>query len=100
MPGTLSLCAVASAVAQSQPIRYIQDELGRLVAVIDRTRIPAIYQDDALGNLLLVTRQTAGVISILGFSPNGTGRADGHALRHRIQRDPSQNAVTSKVLLG
>lgn len=91
----LLVCGFAALSAQSQPIRYIYDELGRLVAVIDQTGAAAIYQYDAVGNLLSITRQNAGVVSILEFSPDsgpvgqtvtlyGTG----------FSATPSQNAVT------
>ena len=58
------ICAVAALRAQSQPIRYIYDELGRLVAVIDSTGAAAVYHYDAVGNLLSITRQNAGVVSM------------------------------------
>lgn len=87
--------AIGDGSAQTEPVRYVYDELGRLVVVIDETGAAAIYQYDAVGNLLAITRQNAGVVSILEFSPNsgpvgqtvtlyGTG----------FSASPSQNTVT------
>ncbi len=51
-------------------MRYIYDELGRLVAVIAPSGEAAIYTYDAVGNLLSITRPPAGSVSIFEFSPN------------------------------
>jgi YD repeat-containing protein len=56
---------------RAQTVRYIYDELGRLVAVIDQNGDAAIYNYDAVGNLLSIARQSAGTVSILEFTPNG-----------------------------
>ncbi|HEY0873210.1 MAG TPA: IPT/TIG domain-containing protein [Vicinamibacterales bacterium] len=64
--------ALAVTSAQTQPVRYVYDELGRLVAVIDQSGAAAIYHYDAVGNLLSITRQNAGVVSIFGFSPDSS----------------------------
>ena len=56
---------------RAQTVRYIYDELGRLVAVIDQNGDAAIYNYDAVGNLLSIARQSAGSVSILEFTPNG-----------------------------
>jgi len=66
--------AVVATSAQTQPVRYVYDELGRLVAVIDQSGAAAIYHYDAAGNLLSITRQNAGVVSIVEFS-TGQGSA-------------------------
>ena len=91
----MALLIGASALTAQSPVRYVYDELGRLVAVIDTTGAAAIYHYDAVGNLLSITRQNAGVVSILEFSPDsgligqtvtlyGTG----------FSATPAQNAVT------
>jgi YD repeat-containing protein len=59
----------ASLRAQSPPVRYIYDALGRLVSVIDRNDESAVYVYDAVGNLLAIERHTAGTVAILQFSP-------------------------------
>jgi YD repeat-containing protein len=69
------LCIVAvitaTTLAQTPTVRYIYDELGRLVAVIDQNGDAAVYNYDAVGNLVSITRQSAGTVSILEFTPNG-----------------------------
>lgn len=57
--------------AQTPTVRYVYDELGRLVAVIDQNGDAAVYNYDAVGNLLSITRKTAGSLAILEFTPNG-----------------------------
>jgi YD repeat-containing protein len=57
--------------AQSGPIRYVYDELGRLVGVIAANGAAATYQYDAVGNLLAITRSTASQVSIIEFTQNG-----------------------------
>src|SRR5690606_22965104 len=85
---------VAGLRAQNQ-IRYIYDERGRLIGVVDQSGAAAIYTYDAVGNLLSITRQNAGVVSILHVSPDagavgqtvtlyGTGFSD----------TPAHNSVT------
>ena len=68
----LSLCLLtlaATATAQS-PIRYIYDELGRLVGVIDANGDAAEYHYDAVGNLLSITRSSPTQVTIIDFSPD------------------------------
>src|SRR5574341_701115 len=68
VPILLGLASVGSA----QDVRYIYDDLNRLVGVIDPSGEAAGYTYDAVGNILAVTRYSAGQVSILGFSP-GSG---------------------------
>jgi YD repeat-containing protein len=81
--------------AQSSPVTYVYDSLGRLVGVVDGTGASAVYNYDAVGNLLSIERTTAGSVSIIQFSPTagpigtsvtiyGTG----------FSTTPSQNALT------
>ena len=70
-----ALCAlvvitIAATLTAQSPIRYVYDELGRLVGVIDANGDAAIYQYDAVGNLLSITRKTATQVSIIDFTPN------------------------------
>jgi YD repeat-containing protein len=59
------------ALAQSGPVQYVYDELGRLVGVIAANGDAAAYHYDAVGNLLSITRSTASQVSIIEFTPNG-----------------------------
>ena len=64
---------VAEASAQTQPIHYGYDELGRLVIVVDQTGNAAIYSYDAVGNLLSIVRvdptQIPDPVAITAFTP-------------------------------
>ncbi|MGH9410197.1 MAG: beta strand repeat-containing protein [Vicinamibacterales bacterium] len=71
MLGSLSICAWAQS-----PVQYIYDDLGRLVGVIDQSGNAATYTYDAVGNLLSITRTSAGTVSIISVSPS-TGAAPG-----------------------
>jgi YD repeat-containing protein len=67
----LSMCVGASLLrAQGTPVTYVYDELDRLVGVIDATGAAAVYTYDAVGNLLSITRQAAGTVSIIEFTPD------------------------------
>ena len=54
------------------PINYVYDDLGRLVATIDKDGNAATYAYDAVGNLLSISRQVPSQVSIIQFSP-GSG---------------------------
>lgn len=53
--------------------QYLYDDLGRLQAVIDAQGGAAIYNYDAVGNLLSITRYGAGEVTILSISPSQGG---------------------------
>lgn len=55
--------------ANNNPIKYVYDELGRLVAVIDPAGDTARYTYDSVGNLLSISRQSSTLVSILEFTP-------------------------------
>ena len=56
--------------AQAQEIRYVYDELGRLIAVMDEQGRTAIYEYDEVGNLLAIRRSDAtGPVAITFFNP-------------------------------
>jgi YD repeat-containing protein len=91
----LLLFPVTGGSQSSNEIVYVYDELGRLVAVIDTAGEAAVYNYDAVGNLLSISRYSASVVSIIEFTPNsgpvgttvaiwGTG----------FSTTPSQNTVT------
>jgi len=52
------------------PIRYVYDELGRLVGVIDAAGDAAVYHYDAVGNLLSITRSTPTQVNVIEFTPD------------------------------
>jgi RHS repeat-associated protein len=60
----------AAAATQSDPIRYVYDQLGRLRGVIDPAAGAAIYSYDAAGNLLSISRQSVTTTSIIEFDPH------------------------------
>src|SRR5687768_4856544 len=81
--------------AEGADISYIYDDLGRLKAVVDPATDTGVYNYDAVGNLLSISRQSSSVVSIIEFTPKegpigttvtivGTG----------FSETPSQNNVT------
>jgi YD repeat-containing protein len=85
----------ALALAQSGPIRYVYDELGRLIGVIDQNGDAATYHYDAVGNLTGITRTSAGAVAIFEFTPNAAP-IGGPVTLYGIgfSATPAQNAVT------
>jgi YD repeat-containing protein len=81
--------------AQGQPIRYVYDELGRLISVIDQNGDAATYQYDAVGNLTGITRTSAGSVAIFEFTPNGAPVGTSITL-HGVgfSATPGQNSVS------
>ena len=67
----LTVIVVAASLAAQGTIRYIYDELGRLVGVIDANGDAAAYHYDAVGNLLSITRSTATTVAIIEVTPDG-----------------------------
>jgi YD repeat-containing protein len=55
--------------ATNNPIRYVYDDIGRLVAVVDPSGDTARYTYDSVGNLLSISRQSSTLVSILEFTP-------------------------------
>ena len=66
----LRLISFYDANSLAADVRYVYDELGRLVAVIDTAGQTAIYNYDAVGNLLSITTQSSSTVAILEFTPN------------------------------
>jgi YD repeat-containing protein len=50
-------------------IAYIYDQLGRLRAVVDPASDTAVYNYDAVGNLLSISRRNSSGVSVIEFSP-------------------------------
>ena len=68
----LTLGLASALRAQSSPVQYFYDDLGRLVKVVDQNGNFAAYNYDAVGNLLSITRSALpanGGLAILGFTP-------------------------------
>ena len=63
---------VAALVAQSSPVQYFYDDLGRLTRVVDPSGNVATYTYDAVGNILKISRSTLAsptTLAILNFTP-------------------------------
>jgi YD repeat-containing protein len=58
------------ALSAQGAVRYVYDDLGRLVGVIDASGDAAAYLYDAAGNLLGITRIPSTQTSILEFAPH------------------------------
>jgi YD repeat-containing protein len=62
--------SLSVSAAYADDVRYIYDDLGRLIAVVDQTAgEAATYQYDTVGNLLGIVRQPASTVAILNFTP-------------------------------
>lgn len=61
---------------QGGTIRYVYDGAGRLAGVIDAAGNVATYHYDAVGNLIAITRTTAGTVAIVQFTPNSGAVGD------------------------
>jgi YD repeat-containing protein len=77
------------------PINYVYDDLGRLVAVIDKDGNAASYSYDAVGNLLGISRQIPTQAAIIQFSPgSGPVGTSVTIFGAGFSATASQNAVT------
>ena len=97
--GLLLCCSVflfvSHPTAQSGTVRYIYDELGRLVAVIDGAGASATYHYDAVGNLLSITRAVATDVTIIEFTPDGGGVGQSVTIYGTgFSTTPSSNSVS------
>ena len=61
------LCFATPVVADT--VRYVYDELGRLVAVVDPAGETTRYTYDEVGNIVSVSRQSSSQVSIVAFTP-------------------------------
>ncbi len=55
---------------QGSGVKYVYDELGRLVAVVDATGNTAVYSYDLVGNVLSIARYGPTDVSIFEWTPN------------------------------
>lgn len=63
-------CALARTQTLTSTTVYLYDELGRLKAVLTPSGDAAIYNYDAAGNIVSITRQLSTTVSILEFTPD------------------------------
>jgi len=74
---------------------YVYDPLGRLVGVILQNGNTVVYNYDAVGNLLSVTRQSSSQLAILTFSPpRGPVGSTVTIYGTGFSSTPSQNTVS------
>src|SRR5690242_2926824 len=64
------LCALVRPQTPTNTTVYLYDELGRLKAVLTPSGDAAIYNYDAAGNIVSITRQTNSTVSIIQFTPD------------------------------
>jgi YD repeat-containing protein len=58
-----------SAIPARADVRYVYDELGRLIAVIDTGGDTATYTYDAVGNILSIGRYASTTVNVISFVP-------------------------------
>jgi len=86
------------AVAQSGPVQYGYDALGRLVIAVDGAGQAAIYQYDAVGNLLSIDRVDLlllpGAVALAFFTPStGPAGTTVSIFGKGFSATPAQNTV-------
>jgi len=67
--GLTASIALCPGAGRAQNVTYSYDELGRLVGVVDQKGNAALYQYDAVGNILSITRYSTTQVSLLSFTP-------------------------------
>ena len=63
------LVPAAFQATENGPVNYVYDQLGRLVAVIGSSGDAAVYNYDAVGNILSIQRIAASEVSVISFTP-------------------------------
>src|SRR5262249_45257307 len=53
----------------SADVTYVYDRIGRLIGIVDPAGETAAYHYDAVGNLISISRQSSGLVSIIDFNP-------------------------------
>jgi YD repeat-containing protein len=80
---------------QPGAIRYVYDDLGRLIKVIDPTGNVAEYVFDAVGNILEIKRSTVTGLALLNFTPSrGLVETQVTLQGQGFSATPAANAVT------
>jgi YD repeat-containing protein len=92
----LLLSLLGLALAQQSPgIRYVYDDLNRLIKVIDPAGEVAEYVYDAVGNILEIRRSTLAELAIIDFTPSrGAVETVVTIQGQGFSPTPSQNVVT------
>jgi YD repeat-containing protein len=85
----------------SGAVSYLYDPIGRLVAVINPSGNTAIYNYDAVGNLLSISSQSSSLLSIISFTP-ASGSVGGAVTISGtgFNSTPSQNTVKFNGVAG
>ena|SRR5579864_875946 len=79
----------------SGTINYVYDSLGRLAGVINPNGDTAVYNYDAVGNLLSISRQSSSQLSIITFTPtNGAAGTAVTLYGTGFSSTASQNTVS------
>jgi large repetitive protein len=80
---------------QPGAIRYVYDDLGRLIKVIDPPGNVAEYVFDAVGNILEIKRSTVTGLALLNFTPSrGLVETQVTLQGQGFSATPAANAVT------
>ena len=80
--------------SDASAIKYIYDELGRLVGVVDPSGDAATYRYDAVGNTLSISRLDSTSVSVIEFTPNsGPPSASVTIYGIGFSATPNQNTV-------
>jgi YD repeat-containing protein len=92
----LAAClALGAAHAGAAEQRYVYDELGRLIAVIDPAGETTHYSYDEAGNLTSVSRASSAQVSIAAFTPSRGRSGDAVSIFGTgFSATPAQNEVT------
>src|SRR5215472_6572345 len=91
----LLVLAVVSSAQVNGPVQYVYDELGRLIAAIDANGNAAVYNYDAVGNILSISRLTSTQVSIISFTPDQGPQASSVTIYGTgFSATPSQNTVS------
>ena len=85
----------------SGAVSYVYDPLGRLVGVINPGGNTAIYNYDAVGNVLSISTQSSSSLSIISFAPaSGTFGTTVTLYGTGFNTTPNQNTVKFNGLAG
>src|SRR5262245_13863354 len=91
----LLMVAFLASAQTSGPVQYVYDELGRLIAVIDANGNAAVYNYDAVGNILSIARYTSSQVAIFAFTPRQGPVGTTVTIRGTgFSATPSQNTVS------
>ncbi len=58
-----------ASVADARTVRYVYDDVGRLLAMSDPSTDTAVYRYDPGGNMVAIERRPSAELSVIGISP-------------------------------